>query len=212
MREASSKSQQTDWYCVCSSRSVRPERSTTRSAASMICCRTGARRRCARRGWTVEPRLGTILELGFGTGHGLAALARAVGPTGAVFGLDLPRRWSKLAKDRLAKAGLLERCQLRRGDATALPYPPDALDAVFMSFTLELFDTPEIPSVLGECKRVLRPGGRIVVVGMSKDGPGERLVKALSGGTGISRTSWIAAPSTCGRRWRRRASGEPSAG
>ena len=117
-----------------------------------------------------------VLEIGFGTGHSLVALARAVGPRGKVFGLDLSDKMLKLARANLARAGLLERSRLRCGDATELPYANASLDVVFMSFTLELFDTPEIPKVLRECKRVLRPGGRIVVIGMSKEGGHDPLI------------------------------------
>jgi ubiquinone/menaquinone biosynthesis C-methylase UbiE len=125
----------------------------------------------------LRPKSGeSILEIGFGTGHTLVALAKAVGATGKVFGLDLSDSMAKLARGNMAKAGLLERARIRCGDAAQMPYGAASLDAVFMSFTLELFDTPEIPRVLGECRRVLRPSGRIVVVGMSKEGPKEPLV------------------------------------
>ena len=120
-----------------------------------------------------------VLEIGFGTGHCLATLAQAVGPSGKVFGLDLSDRMVKLAKINLAKVGLAGRCQLRCGAAAKLPYTPGSLDAMFMSFALELFDTPEIPLVLAECRRVLRKGGRIVVVGMSKEGPKDPLVRVF---------------------------------
>jgi ubiquinone/menaquinone biosynthesis C-methylase UbiE len=125
----------------------------------------------------LKPRAGErILEIGFGTGHTLAALSRAVGSGGMVFGLDLSDQMVRLAKKNLADMGLLERARLRCGDATQLPYAENTLDAVFMSFTLELFDTPEIPKVLNECKRVLKTAGRIVVVGMSKEGEHEPLI------------------------------------
>ncbi len=119
-----------------------------------------------------------VLEIGFGTGHCLVALAKAVGPTGKVYGLDLAERMVSLAREKLRKERLLERVELRCGDALSLPYGADSLDAEFMSFTLELFDTPEIPRVLQECRRVLRPGGRLAVVGMSKDGSSGPMVKA----------------------------------
>jgi demethylmenaquinone methyltransferase/2-methoxy-6-polyprenyl-1,4-benzoquinol methylase len=121
----------------------------------------------------------SVVEIGFGTGHSLVSLAKAVGPKGKVFGVDLSDKMLKLAKANLAKSKLLERARLRCGDATLLPYAANSMDAVFMSFTLELFDTAEIPKVLRECRRALRTGGRIAVVGMSKDTKHDSLIGAF---------------------------------
>jgi len=108
-----------------------------------------------------------ILELGFGTGHCILALAKAVGDSGKVYGIDISEGMLGITSERLAKAGLSKRAELTCGDATAPPYPNNFFDAVFMSFTLELFDTPEISYVLEQCWRVLKDGGRICVVAMS---------------------------------------------
>ncbi|HEY44480.1 MAG TPA: methyltransferase domain-containing protein [Anaerolineae bacterium] len=110
----------------------------------------------------------TILEIGYGTGKALLALAEAVGDGGRVYGMDLSEGMYRIASERVRAVGLSDRVELRCGDAAELPYEDRCIDAVFSSFTLELFDTPEIPIVLRECGRVLRKDGRLTVVSMSK--------------------------------------------
>ena len=111
-----------------------------------------------------------LLEIGFGTGHVLARLAQAVGPTGRVFGIDISENMLAQARELLERENLADRVTLACGDAEDLPYPPDSFEGILMCFTLELFDTPDIPRVVAQCKRVLRPGGRIVLAAVSKEG------------------------------------------
>jgi ubiquinone/menaquinone biosynthesis C-methylase UbiE len=111
----------------------------------------------------------TALEIGFGTGHAMIAMAQAVGESGKVYGVDISDGMLKITLVKIQQAGLNSRVDLRCEDATSLHYDRDFFDALFMSFTLELFDTPQIPLVLHECRRVLKSTGRICVVAMTKE-------------------------------------------
>jgi demethylmenaquinone methyltransferase/2-methoxy-6-polyprenyl-1,4-benzoquinol methylase len=113
-----------------------------------------------------------ILEVGFGTGHCLVSLAQSVGTGGRVIGLDISDGMLAIAKERLEQQGLSGRVDLHLGDAASLDFiPANSLDGIFMSFTLELFDNPEIPRLLQTCHRILKPGGRLAVVSMTKTNP-----------------------------------------
>jgi ubiquinone/menaquinone biosynthesis C-methylase UbiE len=114
-----------------------------------------------------------VLDIGFGTGYAIGVLARAVSDSGKVYGIDISEGMLSIAQRNIENSGLSERVELKCEDATKLPYETDYFDAVFVSFTLELFDTPEIPILLEECHRVLKSGARICVIAMSKeDEPG----------------------------------------
>jgi ubiquinone/menaquinone biosynthesis C-methylase UbiE len=108
-----------------------------------------------------------ILEIGFGTGYGLQALAQSVGSSGKVCGIDISEGMCRIARARLGKARLLERAELHCGDALNMPFETGRFDAVFMSFTLELFPGPDMCRMLRECLRVMQVDGRLGVVSLS---------------------------------------------
>lgn len=58
-----------------------------------------------------------------------------------------------------------------------MPYADDKFNAVFSSFALELFDSPEILQVLAEIRRILRPNGRVGILSMSKEGEASPILK-----------------------------------
>ncbi len=112
-----------------------------------------------------------VLEVGFGTGRVVVEIARRLGAGGRVFGIDVSPGMLAVAEKRLREAELTERdAELRLGDAKDLPYDSGRFDAVFASFTLELFSETDIPRVLAEIARVLRPGGRLGLVSMHDGG------------------------------------------
>ncbi len=104
-----------------------------------------------------------FLEIGPGTGHALRAAAQTVMPGGLAVGVDLSAGMLREARRRLGgRAGLVQ------GDGLRLPFAPGAWQAIFLSFTLELFSEAEMPVLLGECRRLLRPGGRLGVVALAE--------------------------------------------
>lgn len=119
----------------------------------------------------------SILEIGSGTGYALVSLARSVGHAGQVYGVDLSEGMIEAARERLRNTRLRREPALICGDGARLPLRHGLVDGVFMSFTLELFDTPRIPQVLDECKRVLREDGRLCVVSLTKRGAGRLSVR-----------------------------------
>ena len=109
-----------------------------------------------------------VLDVGSGTGDALVRLAESVGEEGEAVGVDVAAGMCRVARENVVDAGVTDRATAACGDATALPVRTDAVDAILSSFTLELFDTPRLPVVLDEWRRVLASGGRLCVVSLSK--------------------------------------------
>jgi ubiquinone/menaquinone biosynthesis C-methylase UbiE len=113
-----------------------------------------------------------VLDVACGTGRGTVGLAQAVGPTGSVDALDLSEAMLEQARLKLAGLGLGERVTFKQGNARVLPYPDGAFDLVYNGYMFDLIPLDGFAPILKEMARVLKPGGRLVLVNMSK--PDER--------------------------------------
>ncbi|MFO8037510.1 MAG: methyltransferase domain-containing protein [Anaerolineales bacterium] len=112
-----------------------------------------------------------VLEIGFGTGHALVQIAQRIGKTGHVYGIDISEGMVQVSRDMIRDHGLSNRVSLVMDDASCLPFSSKSMDAIFISFTLELFHSPDITQVLAECHRTLKNQGRICIVSLAKDEP-----------------------------------------
>lgn len=115
-----------------------------------------------------------VLEVGFGTGNEVLDLAKLVGAGGGVAGIDISSGMLAVAERKLEAAQPQAKVELQVADARKLPYADNSFDAVYSSFTLELFPEDDAPLVLAEIRRVLRPGGRLGGVSMAVVGQGEK--------------------------------------
>lgn len=101
-----------------------------------------------------------VLEIGPGTGYYTLDMAEWVGPDGRVEIFDLQQEFLDHVIGRAGERGLANVVPTQ-GDATALPYEDDSIDAV--ALTAVLGEIPDPVAALREIRRVLKPGGRLIV-------------------------------------------------
>ena len=110
----------------------------------------------------LDPRPGErVLDIGSGPGFLACEIAAAVGESGAVCGLDPSESMRALAERRERGAGSAP-VEFLEGSATELPFPDHSFHAVVSTQVYEYVD--DMPRALAEARRVLEPGGRLVVL------------------------------------------------
>ncbi|CAK7030990.1 Ubiquinone/menaquinone biosynthesis C-methyltransferase UbiE [Saezia sanguinis] len=105
-----------------------------------------------------------VLDIAAGTGDLSKAFAKKVGPTGKVVMTDINEAMLSIGRDRMLDAGMAVEAVVC--DAEKLPFPDAAFDIVSVAFGLRNMTHKD--KALREMCRVLRPGGRLLVLEFSK--------------------------------------------
>ncbi len=109
-----------------------------------------------------------VLDVASGRGASLLPAVRAVGVSGRVVGVDMAPAMVELLRRDLGAADV-QNASVTVGDATQLEFGDAAFDVVLCGFTLMLLPEPE--RAVAEMRRVVRPGGRVVVSMPTGAGP-----------------------------------------
>ena len=108
-----------------------------------------------------------VLEVAVGPGSTLLEIMKKVERTNTVYAVDLSPRM--LAKTRqVVNAAGYTNVDLREADAHQLSFLDETFDVLYNSYMFDLTPLKDIPVILNEFRRVLKPGGRLVLVNMSK--------------------------------------------
>ncbi len=106
-----------------------------------------------------------VLDVAAGTGDLTAPLARRAGETGLVVACDLNAEMLARGRERLLDEGVGGNVRWVQADAQGLPFPERAFDCLTIAFGLR--NVAQMPAALREFHRVLRPGGRLLVLEFS---------------------------------------------
>lgn len=110
----------------------------------------------------------TVLDVGCGTGTLLVEAAKRVGPSGFVHGVD--RSLEMLAHAQRKAVAQDVRAEFHEGSSDCLPFPNASFDVAFCTLTLHHLPAAVQLATIAEMRRVLRPGGRMVIVDMQRTG------------------------------------------
>ncbi|MBI2060834.1 MAG: class I SAM-dependent methyltransferase [Nitrospirae bacterium] len=120
----------------------------------------------------VKPRE-KILEVAVGPGATFLEILKRVDQSTVVSGVDLSPRMLDTTRRAATRAGY-DNVDLQLADARRLPFADGSFDVLYNSYMLDLIPLDELGGILSEFKRVLRPGGRMVLVNMSKSSGEDR--------------------------------------
>jgi demethylmenaquinone methyltransferase / 2-methoxy-6-polyprenyl-1,4-benzoquinol methylase len=105
---------------------------------------------------------GRALDVATGTGDLAFELADRIAPGGEVLGVDFSEQMLDVARRKAAERALPARVGFEWGNAMELDYPDDSFDAATVGFGVRNFS--DLDRGLGELARVVRPGGRVVIL------------------------------------------------